>query len=188
MPFTPAHAAAVLPFFRVSRPAGGGAVPAARVFGSMAPDAHYYVPLPLDRGLSHSLAGVVTADLAVGLVLFVAWQGLLARGVLAVAPDGLRRRLGPRRPAGLRYHLGGVVPVALVAVSLVVGSLTHVLWDAFTHHGTWATALVPWLEGTAGPLPRYRWAQFASGVVGGAILAVAAVRWWRSAGRDHGGP
>jgi hypothetical protein len=175
MPFTASHPAAVLPLLR-----GRGMVPSALVIGSMAPDVPYFVPLPIGRDLSHSLAGTVTVDLYVGLVLFVAWQAVVAGGVLAIAPAGLRRRLGPRQPAGVRRHLSSARGVGLVLVSLVLGALTHVVWDAFTHSGAWGTDQVAWLRETHGPRPLYRWLQYASGGLGAAVLALAAARWWRT--------
>jgi hypothetical protein len=182
VPFTPSHAAAVLPFFRLSR---RGVVPSALVIGSMSPDIPYYVPMPVERALSHSFTGVVTIDLALGLAVFVAWQGVVAAGVLAIAPAGLRRRLGPAQPAGLRHHLGSARGAGLVVVSLVVGAVTHVVWDTFTHSGTWGTEQFAVLREFYGPRPLYRWAQYASGLVGGAVLATAAAWWWRTTPPRH---
>lgn len=174
MPFTGSHPAAVVPLMR------WGLVPSALVIGSMAPDVPYFVPMPVARGFSHSPAGVPTVDLLLGLVVFGVWQSVLAAGVVAIAPAGLRARLGPSSPAGLRHHVTGLRRPLLVVVSLVVGALTHVVWDAFTHSGSWGTERFDVLRTFYGPLPLYRWAQYASGLVGGAVLLVVAVRWWRT--------
>jgi hypothetical protein len=174
VPFTASHPAAVVPLMR------WGLVPSALVVGSMAPDVPYFVPLPVARGLSHSLLGVVTVDLWLGLVVFGVWQGLVAAGVVAIAPAGLRSRLGPASPAGLRHHLTGVRRPVLVLVSLTVGALTHVVWDEFTHSGSWGTERFDVLRTFYGPLPVYRWAQYASGLLGGAVLLAVAVRWLRT--------
>jgi hypothetical protein len=64
VPFTPSHVAAVLPFARTPL------VPSALVIGSMGPDLFYYVPLPIERSFTHSLTGVFTVDLVLGVVLF----------------------------------------------------------------------------------------------------------------------
>jgi hypothetical protein len=108
------------------------------------------------------------------------WQAVLAAAVVAIGPPGLRRRLGASSPAGLRYHLAGARRPLLVVASLVVGALTHVFWDAFTHRGSWGTDRFDVLRTFYGPLPLYRWAQYVSGLVGAAVLLVAAVRWWRA--------
>jgi hypothetical protein len=174
VPITPSHAAAVLPLFRT------GLVPSALVIGSMAPDVPYFVPLPVSRELSHSLAGILTVDVVLGLVVFAVWQAVVAAGVVAIAPSGLARRLGPAQPAGLRHHAGSARAAGLVVVSLVTGSLTHVAWDAFTHAGAWGTRRFAVLQESFGPLPLFKWAQYGSGVFGAAVLVGAAAWWWRT--------
>jgi hypothetical protein len=174
MPFTASHPAAVLPFLRI------GLVPSALVIGSMAPDVPYFVPLPIGREFSHSFAGTITIDLYLGLALFAAWQAVLAAAVLAIAPPGLRRRLGPQHPAGLRHHLATARGLGLVVVSLIVGGVTHIVWDAFTHSGAWGTEHLPFLQAMYGPRPLYRWAQYASGLAGAVAILATAARWWRT--------
>jgi hypothetical protein len=177
VPFTGSHPAAVLPLLGVRR---AGFVPSALVIGSMAPDIPYYLVIPFRRELTHSLLGVVTVDLVLGLLAFALWQSLLAPAAIAIAPAGLRARLRQDQPAGLRHHLDRPAGWWQVALSLCAGALTHVVWDSFTHSGTWAPEHITWLAETYGPLPGYRYAQYASGVIGGAVIAVYLWRWWRA--------
>lgn len=173
LPFTLSHAAAALPFMR------GGLVPSALVIGSMAPDLPYYLPLPIAQSLTHSTAGVGTVDLLLAVVCFAIWQVLFAPVAVAAAPEGLRRRLAPRHPVGWRHHLATPTALLLAGASLLIGSATHVLWDEFTHAGRWGAANIDWLATTHGALAGYRWAQYASGIVGLIVVAIAAARWWR---------
>jgi hypothetical protein len=62
---------------------------------------------------------------------------------------------------------------------LVIGAATHVLWDEFTHPRRWGTDHILALAENWGLLPGYRWLQYASGLVGGAVLLVWFARWWR---------
>ena len=55
---------------------------------------------------------------------------------------------------------------------MVLGALTHVVWDSFTHAGRWGVELVPWLQTEHAGRPGYAWAQYASGVVGLLVLLV----------------
>lgn len=173
MPFTPSHAAAALLFTRTPL------VPAAIVAGSVAPDLPYYVPLPVNRELTHQPLGIVTIDLAIALVAFLAWQLLLRAPVIDLSPLWLRSRM-PQRPAGRWWAPGArAVPVVLVlGVSLVVGSITHLAWDEFTHPG-WLVDHVPLLRVQAGPLLVHKWLQHASSIVGLVAIALYAVRWVR---------
>jgi hypothetical protein len=173
VPFTPSHAAAVLPFLRTPLPAS------ALVIGSVAPDLPYYLPVELPWD-THTAAAVVTVDLLLGGLAWVVWHGLLAEPALAWAPGALRARLHDV-PLGLAARVRSVRGILLTALALAVGAATHVLWDEFTHAGRWGTANLPALARDWGPLPGYRWLQYASGLLGAAVLLGWLLRWWRRA-------
>jgi hypothetical protein len=174
VPFTGSHVAAVLPLGRTRL------ATSALVIGSMAPDLPYYVPLRVGSERTHALAGVVGVDVLLGLAVLVLWHGLLVAPVLATAPPALRRRVPASALAGLRFRLGSVRALGLLWVSLAVGALTHVVWDAFTHQGRWGSQHIAWLAERHGSLTGCRWAQYVSGVVGALVLAAWLVRWSRS--------
>ena len=162
MPFTPAHVAAVLPVIgREQR----WVVPAAWVVGSMAPDLVYFTPVPWVRPLSHSLVGLLTLDLALGVVVLAAWWWLVGPAARDLLPRACRVRVASPLPPSGRWPW--------VLAGLLLGSVTHVVWDAFTHHDGWAVSRVPALrEPLLGGQPAYSVLQDASGAVG--LLVVVA--------------
>lgn len=171
MPFTPSHVAAVLPF------AGTRLVPAGLVVGSMAPDLFFYVPLPIPRDFTHSWAGVVTVDLVFGALLFALWRAVFRRPVFDFLPLPVRRRLATLPPARIRpASMRWASVVLLVLASLLIGTVTHVAWDAFTHLGWPVTELAP-LRVTLGPLPLYEWLQYGSSLLGALLVVGWAIRW-----------
>lgn len=146
MPWTFAHPAAVLPLRRTGLPMS------ALVIGSIAPDVPSYVPWLSIRDWTHSATGLVTIDLAIAMVLLVAWTLL-----------PVTARLGGR---------GWL----LAPIAAVIGSATHVAWDSATHRDEWVTDRVPWLREEHGALLGYEWAQLVSTVVGGLVVAYAVLR------------
>ncbi|HET7823087.1 MAG TPA: DUF4184 family protein [Ornithinibacter sp.] len=165
MPFTVSHVAAVLPVVGRS-----GRLPAAAlVIGSMTPDYPWFLTRGRTAGFSHSLLGVVTVDLAVGLLAVVLWRRWAQAPVRDLVPRLVGERL-PRPP--------GLVPRDLpwAALGVVLGALTHVVWDSFTHAGRWGVEVVPWLHTEHLGLPGYAWAQYASGLLGLAVLVVWGLR------------
>lgn len=161
MPFTVSHVAAVLPVVGRSRrlPA------AALVVGSMAPDYPWFLTRGRTAAFSHSLLGVVTVDLLVGVAAVLLWRRWAQAPVRDLVPRWLGERL--RAPVATTAR-----DLPWVALAVVVGALTHVLWDSFTHAGRWGVAAVPWLHTEHLGLPGYKWAQFVSGVVGGLVVLV----------------
>lgn len=114
MPFTPCHIAAVYPLRRrlPLLPLG---------IGSMMPDLMYYIPLqnPYFQESAHTLTRSLTFCLPVGLIIYFfimktqqGWKTLLPKQL----------RIEPCRPT-----------LTVVSVSIVIGSLTHIFWDAWTH-------------------------------------------------------
>jgi hypothetical protein len=164
MPFTVSHVAAVLPLrSRFLLPSG-------LAIGAMVPDVPLFVPLG-DRPTTHSLLGAVTWDLGMGLVLLAVFHLVLKRPLVALCPGVLRDRLAPVADGLTRRRLlWAAVP------SLLLGIATHLAWDAFTHLSGPGVQAFPELAAQAGRFPIYRWAQYASGVLGG--LAVAVWVWW----------
>lgn len=165
MPFTPSHAVVAIPLRRLGLPLGAVAV------GAMSPDTAVFLPRLFDYERTHSLQGVVTTDLVVGLAVVTVWWLWVRAPVVDVLPDGVRRRLrlDPPRWRSIRWWVAVVVGVAL-------GALTHVVWDGFTHTTAWGADLVPALRRPVGPLPLTSWLQYASGL--GGLVGIAL--WWRA--------
>src|SRR5688500_9436039 len=142
----------------------------------MAPDLPYYLPLDFPWR-THTALALVTTDLVLGVLAWALWHALLAEPALRASPTALRARL-IAVPLGLGARLGAgrLGPVVL---AVVLGAATHVLWDEFTHPRRWGTEHIPALDETWGLLPGYRWLQYASGLVGGGVLLVWFLGWWR---------
>jgi hypothetical protein len=133
MPFTISHAAAALPvhYFCKSR------LPlAALMVGSMSPDFAYFLPGELGRHATHTVPGVFLFCLPVGLAVWLFYIAVLERPTIAFLPDEWRRRIAPTP----RLTTRGLLAAAL---AIVAGALTHLVWDAFTHHSTPVTQALP---------------------------------------------
>ncbi|MFD4624780.1 DUF4184 family protein [Streptomyces sp. NPDC058475] len=179
MPFTLSHAAAVLPAVRGDGSGRGRLVPAVLVAGSFAPDMTYYaasvLPGAMEFGtFTHSFTGVFTFDVLVAWVLVGAWL-VLREPLVALLPAArqgrparlLRCGSPPRRPRPstvLRWY-----------VSAALGALTHVVWDAFTHHDRWGVRLIPALGREVGGMPLFSYAQYGSSAVGAVVIAAFVV-------------
>ncbi len=110
-------------------------VPAAWVIGSLVPDVSWFFTGGRGASFLHSVPGLFSADLALGLVLLALWRGLLFAPVRDLLPA----------PIGLR--LPEPVPVSATrwgwaALGVVLGATTHLVWDGFTHQGRWAVTRI----------------------------------------------
>jgi hypothetical protein len=170
VPFTVSHAVVAFAARRTPLPVAAVAV------GAMAPDAVLFVPALPPYTVAHSPLGIVTIDLVVSLVALALWWTLVRPAWTPALPSALRDRLPvdwARRPR-LRW-----VDLPLVVVACVLGSVTHVVWDAFTHPHGRAVAVLPVLRSVVAGHPVYTIVQDLSSVAGLVALAVAVVLWWR---------
>lgn len=145
----------------------------ALVLGSMAPDYPYTFGAPWGREATHTLGSVFWFALPAGWVAYLGFQHALRRPAIFLLPAAIRMRL----PLTPRVH--GWLPVS---VSLVVGALTHVAWDGFTHRSVYWAQLVPALSDLkllGFLLWRYEVLQHGSTLLGAGALAVASARWLR---------
>ena len=174
MPFTPSHAVVALPFIRTPL------VPAAIAVGAMTPDLPLFVRgLPLHYGITHDLAWL-PVTVIVALVLLLVWRCVLRPAVGELSPTWLAARLPEEWRAGARDAVretfaGGARGMLLLVASLVIGVVSHVVWDLFTHDARWGVEVLPALGLMWGPLLGFKWLQYGSGVLGLAIMGVWAI-------------
>jgi len=165
MPFTAAHPLAILPFRRWLDPT-------TLAIGAMSPDFMYFARGELAGNYGHTLPGIAIWCVPITLACALLFHELVKWPLLLAAPRALAARLvaAAREP----WPRG----LALLIPSAVLGAVTHVIWDGFTHGRGWAVRRLEPLQATL-VLPVYRIIQHASTLLGLAILAVVLVRWFR---------
>ena len=135
--------------------------------GSMAPDFGYFFSHEASRQLTHSFLSLLTFSLPAGLAVWLFYVAILEKATITLLPDRWHTRFA---------HTDAITPglVLRASIAVVLGALTHILWDAFTHRGTFITEAIPALRG---PTPGFSWLPIyhllhgLSSVVGLVILA-----------------
>ncbi|GEC04136.1 hypothetical protein SSP24_17910 [Streptomyces spinoverrucosus] len=179
MPFTLSHAAAVLPVIRPDGTGRGPLVPSVLVAGSFAPDMTYYVASVLSGAMefgdvTHSFAGVFTIDVLIAWALVGLWL-LVREPLVALLPRGRQHRVASLLRCGAARARVRPSLVAWWYVSAVLGALTHVVWDAFTHLDRWGMRLFPVLGREIAGSPLYWYLQYGGSAVAAVVIAVFVV-------------
>ena len=177
MPLTPAHAAAALPIDRVARALGFTLPLSALMIGTWAPDFEYLLLLHPGGKFGHTPLGLVVFCLPLGLVAWATFEWLIAPALLSLLPPGLEAHVRAAR----RGRVGTRIIDAGAAVLL--GAISHVVWDAFGHPGPLARSLRillrPALPAVLPDIPWYKVVQHGSTVVGTLVLCAWAWSWLR---------
>lgn len=140
MPFTISHVAAVLPF---ARPLARWRLLSAAIIGSMVPDFGLLMPWRPARVETHSVIGLVSFCLPVGLATFWIFQLLIKTPVIEVLPNATYVRWRSfEAPADIRSLLQWV----LAACGIEAGAFSHLVLDAFTHEGARGVRMIPMLD------------------------------------------
>ena len=126
MPFTLAHPAAAWPLGRLFRRLDGVAL----VVGSFMPDLPHMILVGPSREVTHTLGASVWFCLPLAIPTYLFARAFLIEALVMILPDALHQRITPA-VSGWAALRGRAWP--WVVLSLWLGTLTHVVWDAFTH-------------------------------------------------------
>jgi hypothetical protein len=130
MAFTLAHPAAIMPLRRLRY------LPTlALLVGSVIPDVPYYLP---NRAFTvtlvdlHTLSGALVAGVPLGMAILA--LALVLRRPLTALMTARARWVSLREAEAFLAH---PVNWLLAIPAVFIGSLTHIVWDGFTHDDTW---------------------------------------------------
>lgn len=174
MPFTLSHAAAAWPFRRTRLDFS------ALLMGCFAPDLPYFA-FAMHHGFEgHTIHGMFVFDLPVGLAALWLFHSFVKQPALIFVPDGIRRRL----KAGA-YSFLPPARFALISISILIGSATHILWDAFTHGFYWPARHWRFLRTNVelpivGHMVMFKLLQYISSVAGLLFVAIWIWYWYRT--------
>lgn len=171
MPFTLSHAAYAVPLARPLGRLSGRRVPVSTlVIGSWVPDIAYMLPVALPRS-SHTLDGLLWFCLPMGWLCYLLWHHVIRAALCDLMPmASLRARLARFARPGLP-----TASFRAVSVGLLVGAVSHLLLDGFTHREQFFVQLMPFLQlevlrAGSYHLPLYNLLQHVLGIVGLAWL------------------
>lgn len=180
MPFTISHAAAAIPFRRTRLDMS------ALVFGCFAPDMEYFLWLRPHGHFGHTPLGLLLFDLPASLICLFFFHQYAKAPLIACLPAHLRERLRKNDRVSLRSITGFL----LVCVSVIVGSITHIVWDSFTHTEYWIGRHWSFLRAPV-VLPIFGWRdwasilQYVSSIFGLVAILVWFIYWYRDTPPNH---
>lgn len=176
MPFTTSHPALILPLKKFSPTLFSLS---GLMAGAMSPDLLYFLLMDTtDRGFSHSWLGLFVFCLPAGMAFAITFHYLVKRWLILSLPWPFTRIF-----AGLsdsRFELHSSRQWITLAISVLIGALSHFLWDSFTHVDGEVATMIPWLTESSVILgierPNCRFLQHASSLFGAIFVPVYLVR------------
>lgn len=153
----------------------------ALIVGSMAPDFHYFLNLAPSWHFTHTIEGAFVYCLPLGLAVLWIFQTVMKRPLIALAPEQHQSRLVVMATP---FRWGPAWRFVLIVGSLLLGVLSHLVWDACTHErGRFVRNIpdmrAPLFEEFGSQRPLYSFLQHGSSVLGMALLVFWYWRWFK---------
>lgn len=169
MPFTFAHPAAVVPLLNKQQKY---LIPSALIVGSITPDIEYFLRLKLITKWSHTIPGIFTFCLPVGLFVLWLYHAFQKDAIVPLLPSFVQKRTPPPQT----FSFLPVQKFAAICVSIAIGAVTHIVWDGFTHsNGFWVERTLFLQESIqlgVFDLKRYELLQDVSTLIGFVVLGI----------------
>ncbi|MBF8983399.1 DUF4184 family protein [Lutibacter sp. B2] len=169
MPFTFAHPAIVIPinkrlrkFFSLT----------ALVIGSMAPDFEYFIRFKPVGLIGHTFLGFFYFNLPLCFLVAYLFHYIVKRSFILNMPQCISKRYSYLTMESWGIH--SIKELFIFIYSAIVGMLSHVIWDAFTHNGGRFVGMIPLLSKRVCimnyKIPVYKLAQHGSTLIGFMII------------------
>jgi hypothetical protein len=171
MPFTPAHAAIILPLVKNARYFSGTAL----VIGSFAPDFEYFFKMSVDGVHGHKISGIFYFDLPVVILLSFVFHLVVKENLIRSFPLFLQSKFQPLLQLDfITYFKKNWIAFS---ISAIIGAASHIFWDGFTHGDGYFVKHLSFYEGKYIPFqgvhyPLWYALQHISTFVGLIILSI----------------
>lgn len=172
MPFTFSHPAIVLPLTYLSKKRYSLT---GLVIGSLTPDFEYFLRMSVKSTYSHTFYGLFWFDLPLGLLLAFAFHAIVRDSLLDHLPMFFKSRFLVFKQ--FKWNEFFYKNWLVVVVSILVGALSHIFWDSFTHEQGYFVKINPSLTNTITifkhPVAFFKIIQHTSSVLGALTIAIA---------------
>jgi hypothetical protein len=157
-----------------------GLVLSALVVGSMMPDFEFFLRLSSGRVIGHTFEGIFLFCIPLGLVVLFLFHKLMKFPLLSLVPHNHQLRL---YPLARRFSFFPLKNFLNIVFSLFVGSFTHLIADAFTHHDGFFVERISLLSEPVVVLPHgtirvYFLLQYLISTVGALFLVYWYLKWY----------
>ena len=175
MPFTFSHPAIVLPLTYLSRKWYSLT---GLVIGSLTPDFEYFLRMKVQSNYSHTLSGAFWFDLPLGILLAFIFHDIVRNKLFDNLPTFLNSRLLAFKDFNWNKYFKKNWFV--VVVSIIIGTLSHIFWDSFTHDSGFFVQTIPSLKSKINvlgiQLPVFKILQHGSTIIGGVVIIYAILK------------
>lgn len=170
MPFTFSHPAIVLPltYFPKKWFSLTGLV-----IGSLTPDFEYFLRMKIKSIYSHTIEGIFWFDLPLGIFLAFIFHNIVRNSLFDNLSFFFKSRFSAFEEFNWNNHFKK--NWLIIIISIIIGGISHIFWDSFTHHSGYFVQEFPTLSTTISIANKQililKTLQHSSTLLGGIVIA-----------------
>mgnify|MGYP000753574010 CR=1 FL=1 len=170
MPFTFSHPAIILPLKLLKQ---SWFSLTGLIIGSLTPDFEYFIRMKVQSDYSHTIGGIFLFDLPLGILLAFLFHNVIRNTLYDNLPWILKSRIIEFKQFNwTKYFRENWI---VVIISILIGAISHIFWDSFTHSTGYFVELIPQLKYSINLAGKeiyiYKILQHTSSLIGGIIIA-----------------
>jgi Domain of unknown function (DUF4184) len=175
MPFTFSHPAIILPLTLLPKKWFSLT---GLVIGSLTPDFEYFLRMKVQSNYSHTLTGLFWFDLPFGILLTFIFHNIVRNVLFDNLPVVLKSRLFVFKSFNWNNYF--TEHWFVVAISVLIGAISHIFLDSFTHEHGCFVKTIPILTKTIScysiPFPMFKLLQHSSTLIGSIVIAIVLLK------------
>lgn len=175
MPFTFSHPVLILPLKYLPK---NWFSLTGLIIGSLTPDFEYFIRMKVQSNYSHTFLGVLWFDLPLAILLAFVFHNLVKDDLINNSPQIIKSRT----MIFSKFNWNNYFKTnwMVVIISVIVGTASHLFWDAFTHNNGYYVNVISGLRNTAivfkNEIPIWKLTQHLSTLIGGIIIIVSLLK------------
>ncbi len=171
MPFTFSHPAIILPLNYLPKK---WISLTGLVIGSLTPDFEYFLRMKIESNYSHTFWGIFWFDLPLAILLTFIYHNFVKTELFKNLPTELNQRLITAEK--LNWNKYFVDNWKIVIASIIVGIVSHIFWDGFTHESGYFVNIFTELRNKVqifgNEIKILKILQHSSTLIGGLVIAI----------------
>lgn len=171
MPFTFSHPAIILPLRHLPKSWFSAT---SLIIGSLTPDFEYFIRMKVKSDYSHTFNGIFWFDLPLALLLAFVFHNIIRNLLFQNLPSFIKTRI--LTYTNFDWNVYFKKNWNIVLISLLIGIISHLFWDAFTHTNGYFVNEINSFRNTISifntEIPFWKIAQHASTFIGSTILLI----------------
>jgi hypothetical protein len=169
MPFTFSHPAAIFPLRLLPNKLYSIT---GLIVGSIIPDFEYFLRMNVRSIYSHTLWGLFYFDIPFGIAICFLFHDVVRNDLIDHLPANLQQRFSELKT--FKWNIAFKQHWYVVVISILIGSISHILWDDFTHPLGYFVNKYAFLRNkvqiSSYSIPVYNILQNLSSLIGGIIV------------------